>query len=81
MKNSNPSLIGLKKFKEGVEFLRDGWEIVKFISTCACEIVGGQIVTCAKEIKESVQTFFKLVNKFWLCVLTLSLLVELNLKP
>nr|UET69429.1 ORF1ab polyprotein [Severe acute respiratory syndrome coronavirus 2]UFC70430.1 ORF1ab polyprotein [Severe acute respiratory syndrome coronavirus 2]UFD46939.1 ORF1ab polyprotein [Severe acute respiratory syndrome coronavirus 2] len=53
-----------EKFKEGVEFLRDGWEIVKFISTCACEIVGGQIVTCAKEIKESVQTFFKLVNKF-----------------
>lgn len=24
-----------EKFKEGVEFLRDGWEIVKFISTCA----------------------------------------------
>lgn len=23
-----------EKFKEGVEFLRDGWEIVKFISTC-----------------------------------------------
>lgn len=28
-----------EKFKEGVEFLRDGWEIVKFISTCALSLI------------------------------------------
>nr|BDD37175.1 ORF1ab [Sarbecovirus sp.] len=62
------------KFEEGVEFMKDGWEIVKFLTQSTCEIVAGQLTTFAKEVKESVRTFFDLVNKFLaLCVDTIVL--------
>nr|UFP05062.1 ORF1ab polyprotein [Severe acute respiratory syndrome-related coronavirus] len=50
--------------KSGVEFLKDGWEIFKVISQCACDIVSGQLVALTTEVKDCVKAFFALVNKF-----------------
>ncbi len=51
------------KLSAGVEFLKDAWEILKFLITGVFDIVKGQIQVASDNIKDCVKCFIDVVNK------------------
>nr|AID16712.1 orf1ab polyprotein [Bat SARS-like coronavirus] len=51
------------KLSAGVEFLKDAWEILKFLITGVFDIVKGQIQVASDNIKDCVKCFVDVVNK------------------
>nr|ASO66808.1 replicase polyprotein 1a [Sarbecovirus sp.] len=51
------------KLNAGIEFLKDAWEILKFLVTGVFDIVKGQIRVFSDNLKECVKTFVGVVNK------------------
>nr|WMT59352.1 ORF1ab polyprotein [Horseshoe bat sarbecovirus] len=51
------------KLRTGVEFLKDAWEILRFLIAGVFDIVRGQIQVTSDSIKECVQSFIDVINK------------------